>query len=535
VSGPTTSFSFYVSGEEAINFGPNYYALAGAVTIDTNGNVTGGEQDYNDAFGITSPEPSGDSITGGTLTVDGTTGQGTLTLITDNANVGVAGTETLGVQFVNANHALVMQFDGTATSSGSMDTQTLSSSPSGGFAFTLSGVDSAYTAVAFGGVFTVSGTSLSNGIADINDAGTVVLGSAFTGTFTTPDAFGRGQVTGINFAGVPLSINYYIVGPEVMRIIDVDAADSAVGSAFGQGTNATAASNAALGSSVLAMANNPWSSTYGALGQFATSNTTSDPASFSGVGDVDELDNNFFAQASAMSGQYSIASNGYGSLTITGGLGGSDVSALGIYMTDPNLNLNDPNNPSGGGGALLLDLDSVLTGGTGVVVPQTDSSAASFAGNYGVGWQSFNYFSNCGDCEFDMIAQGSMTAGALSLTGLVSDPFLTWGTADVTSSGNTFAGTPLPDSTNIGRYSMLSTNVPANSLNATIDSGVGTYDLIVYQASGGQLFWMEWDDTDFSGFTGPIEQQGSLAGLPAAKKPAIEKPAAKPTKNLKQW
>jgi len=534
VNGPITNFSFYLSGEEAINSGPNYYALAGAVTIDASGSVIGGEQDYNDALGITSPEPSGDSIIGGTLTVDGTSGQGTLTLITKDSNMGVGGAETFGVQFVNANHALIMQFDGTATSSGSMDTQTLSSSPSGGFAFTLSGVDSAYTAVAFGGVFTVSGTSLSNGLADINDAGTVVLGSPFTGTFTTADAFGRGQVTGINFGGVPLSINYYIVGPEVMRIIDVDAADSAVGSAFGQGTNATAASNAALGSSVLAMANNPWSSTYGALGQFTTSNTTSDPASFSGVGDVDELDINFFAQASAMSGQYSIASNGYGSLTITGGLGGSDVSALGIYMTDPNLNLNDPDNPSGGGGALALDLDSVLAGGTGVVVPQTDSSTVSFAGNYGVGWQSFNYFSSCGDCELDMIAQGSMTAGALSLTGLVSDPFLTWGTPDVTSSGDTFAGTPLPDPTNIGRYSMLSTNVPANSLDATIDGGVGTYDLIVYQASGGQLFWMEWDNTDFSGFTGPIEQQGSLAGLPATKKPAPKKPAAKP-KNLKHW
>ncbi|MFZ0137178.1 MAG: hypothetical protein WAK89_08975, partial [Candidatus Sulfotelmatobacter sp.] len=64
----TTPFAFYLSGQEEINDGPNYYALAGAVTIDSNGNVTAGEQDYNDAFGITSPEPSPDSITGGTLT-----------------------------------------------------------------------------------------------------------------------------------------------------------------------------------------------------------------------------------------------------------------------------------------------------------------------------------------------------------------------------------------------------------------------------------------------------------------------------------
>ena len=534
VSGTTTSLSFYLSGEEAINAGPNYYALAGAVTIDSSGSVLGGEQDYNDAFGITSPEPSGDSIIGGTLTVDGTTGQGTLTLITNNTNVGVAGAETLGVQFVNANHALIMQFDGTATSSGSMDTQSLTSAPSGGFAFTLSGVDSAYSPVGFGGVFSISGTTLSNGLSDVNDAGTISTDNPFSGTLSAADAYGRGTITGITFSGAALSITYYIVGPEVIRIIDVDATDSAVGSAFGQGANATAANNASLGSSVLALANNPWSSTYGALGQFTTSNTSSDPADFSGVGDVDELDNNVFAQASAMSGTYSIASNGYGSLTITGGLGGSDVNALGIYITDPNINLNDPNNPSGGGGAVVLDLDAFVAGGTGVLVPQTDASTASFTGNYGVGWQNFNYYNvNCPDCEFDMIAQGAMTAGALSLTGLVSDPFLTWGTPDMTSSGDTFTGTPLPDPANIGRYSMLSTNVPANSLDASIDGGVGTFDLIVYQASGGQLFWMEWDGTDVSGFSGLVEQQGSLAGLPATRKPAAKKPAIRSTKKLK--
>src|ERR1019366_2472908 len=111
----------------------------------------------NECFstGVTSPEPSGDTITGGTLTVDGT-GQGTLTLITDNAALGVSGTETLGVQFVNTNHALIVQFDGSATSSGSMDLQTLPSTLSGGYAFTLSGVDTSYNSVVAGGVFSIS-------------------------------------------------------------------------------------------------------------------------------------------------------------------------------------------------------------------------------------------------------------------------------------------------------------------------------------------------------------------------------------------
>jgi len=106
----TTSYTFYLSGLEAICGSGNFYALAGSVTIDASGNVLAGEQDYNDANGCTSPEPNGDTITGGTLTLD-TSGQGTLTLTTSNSTLGVGGTETLGVQFVNSSHALIIQFD----------------------------------------------------------------------------------------------------------------------------------------------------------------------------------------------------------------------------------------------------------------------------------------------------------------------------------------------------------------------------------------------------------------------------------------
>jgi hypothetical protein len=509
------NYSFYLSGMEAINGGPNFYALLGSVTIDANGNVLGGEQDYNDAFLLTSPEPSGDTITGGTLAVDSTTGQGTLTLITDNAALGVSGTETLGVQFVNTKHALIVQFDGSATSSGSMDLQTLPSTLSGGYALTLSGVDPGYYPIATGGVFSVSGTSLSNGIVDANDNGTVTTGTAFAATISAADSFGRGTITGVAFGGASVELNYYIVGPEVIRIIDVDTTDSAVGSAFGQGTNATAANNASLGSSVLAIANNPYSYEFGALGQFSTSNTSSNPADFSGVAEGNELDNGVLTPlASPISGTYSIPSTGYGSLTINnGGLG--DVSVLGIYMTDPNLNLNDPNNTTGGGGALVLDLDVVLAGGTGVLIPQTDTTLAD--GKYAAGWQDFNYFTGCGDCEFDMVSQGSVTGGALSLTGLVSDPFFTW-SAGATSVADTFSGTPLADGTNPGRYSMLSTNTTPNPLAVLINGVPGSFDLVLYQASGGQLFWLQYDTTNTSVFLGPLEQQGSLTGLSAARR-----------------
>src|SRR5208282_4605258 len=361
-----------------------FYALAGSVTVDGNGNVLGGEQDYNDGVGLQSPEPSGDTILPGTaaLTVDPTTGQGTLMLTTNNASLGVDGVETLGVQFVNTNHALIVQFDGSATSSGSMDTQTLSSALNdGSYAFTFSGVDSSfYASIVYGGVFSISGGgSALAGTVDVDDFGattTPTLGTPFTGSITAPDAFGRGTIT---IAALP-SLNYYVVGPEALRIIDVDTSDSGVGSVFGQGTGTFNPS--LLGSSVFGVESNSFGSLYAAAGMFTT-----DPASltFNGVADDNEFDNGVIVPRAPISGSYAVASNGYGNLTITAGDLG-DVSVLGIYMTDPLLNPNDPNNTTSGlGGALVADLDGSTLNGTGVLTPQIDTSTANFAGNYAFG------------------------------------------------------------------------------------------------------------------------------------------------------
>ena len=98
---------FYVHGlENSPNYGPGpvYYAVAGAVGFDLSGKILGGEQDYNDGSGFTSPgEPTTPDVinpTGSSMTVDTTTGTGTLVLdvSASNPNVGVAGIETFGVQ-----------------------------------------------------------------------------------------------------------------------------------------------------------------------------------------------------------------------------------------------------------------------------------------------------------------------------------------------------------------------------------------------------------------------------------------------------
>ncbi len=511
------NFSFYVSGLESVN-GPGFYALAGAVTLDGNGNVLGGEQDYNDGDGLTSPEPSPDTIfPGGALTVDPVTGQGTLTLTTNNTSLGASGVETFGVQFVNTNHALIVQFDGSATSSGSLDLQTLSSALNdGNYAFTLSGTDPALESIVFGGVFSISngGTALA-GTFDVDDAGaatTPTLGIAFTGTTTAPDAFGRGTISS---AALGISLNYYVVGPEAIRIIDVDGTDSGIGSAFGQGAGTF--DNTSLGSSVFGVESNSFGNLYAAAGMFTTN---SDSGTFTGVADDNEYDNDTIVPAASISGNYTVAANGYGSLTITpGDLG--DVSVLGIYLTDPLLNLNDPNDTTSGlGGALIADLDganpAAALNGTGVLIPQTDTSTAGFAGSYAFGAQTY-FTPNRPDetgWEFDFVGQGSVASGALTnANGLVSDPFAFFNATETDGTDTAkFTGTALPDPSNAGRYTLKVT------ISAAADPG--TFTTVIYQAGGGQLFWLDEQEDDASVFLGTFEQQGSLSALPTVRRPA---------------
>jgi hypothetical protein len=505
------NYSFYLSGQET---GELFYAVAGSVTIDPSGNVVAGEQDYNDGSGIASPQPSGDSITGGTLTVDGTTGQGTLTLVTNNASVGSAGTETLGVQFINNNHAQIIEYDSFATSSGSMDLQTLPSALDGGWAFALTGVSTGFQSgrrivqntEVNGGVFTISSGNLTNGAVDANNGGTVTMGTAFTGIVSAADSFGRGTITG---TGIATTLNYYVIGPEAMRIIDVDAGTSAVGSAFGQGAAAGNFSGASLTNCVFEVASNSLGFIYGADGMILPSAAA--PGAFTGVGDVNE--EGVIAAASPISGTYTIGSDGYGGLTITNA-GLEDVSVLGIYMTDPNLNLSDPNNNGSGlGGALVADLDTAVAG-TGYLVPQTDTTSTNMAGNYAFGGQVFDGGGvPTTGWEVDFLGQGTINVGSLVATGIANDPFLTL-SSNAEDTSVTYSGNLTPDNTNHGRYLMF----PPNDFDATLEA-VGSFHetVAVYEAYAGQLVWLAEGTTAV--FTGSLDQQ-AITSLPALREGA---------------
>ena len=525
------NFVFSASGEDSVGGVINYYAIAGALTVDSNGNVTAGEEDYNDAFGTTSPgEPDPDTIAaGGTLVVDPTTGLGTLTITSSYTSVGVSGVQTFAVQFVNPNHALITEFDGFATSSGSLDLQTVGAD--GNYAFAMSGVNPFYDSVDFGGVFTLTAGAIS-GVYDVNDADFgVSTGNALTASGAAPDAFGRSVVTGLTNPGwgTPVTLAAYPVGPEALRIIDVDTSadpgyDAAVGSAYGQGS--ATFDNTSLTAGVFAEIGQ-WSLTYATVGQFATDsagNVTS------GIADDNELDFAVQSFANDITGStYDLVGsgvNGYGSMSLTNN---NNVSLLGVYMVDPALNINDPNNTATDvGGALIVDLSSsgVTMGGMGVITPQTDTTSTDFSGNYAAGFQSFNYFelaSSCGDCELDMVGPFTMASGgALSSASIGvddSDPFGT--ISGVESTGDPYGpSSPLPVAA--GYFTMLGANVTPNPLNADIDGVIQPFDVDVFQASATTLYWINNDATDFSVFLGTLQAQSAIAKVRAAHRPATK-------------
>ncbi len=465
----TGTYTFFINGWDAGGFS---YSVAGSVVLDGAGNITGGEQDFFDTTGPTIV--TADPITAATAAVSvGDDGRGTITLTPTTA-----APETLSITVVNNNHALITEFDANATSAGSLDLQTVPTSvPTGGNAFAV--LDTA-DAFVFGGVVTSDGTALiTTGEGDDDLTGTADFDLALTGSFTAPDAAGRGTITIIDptFVSFPFTFAYYVVGPEAFRLIAIDGNTFAAGSMYGQGTAAGSYSAASLnGNFVFGQAGeeNVGIGFYSAAGQFATDATSAFTA---GVADVNEGDGAPVLAGDIATGTtYFVNADGYGGVALSGTT--TDTLAnFGVYLVDPALNVADPNSASGGGGAVMLDLD-VNNLGAGIVVPQT--SGASFVGNYAINQDgaaetstTFGFFDLIGQ----IVSDGTSTFAGL---GDFNDVNLTGQTAGVT-----LAGTFATDSANPGRA----------TAQLTVNGSSTPNSLTAYQASSALVLHVDVDSS----------------------------------------
>jgi hypothetical protein len=575
-----------LNGQYAIVLPPGNggWGVAGSVTLDGQGDVLGGEVDWESPCCGTGNIPViPTSTTGGSFYTLDATGHGTLSLDLEGDF------QTHGITATSSSHLVIAeedQFNGyTIGAVGSMDLQSAGptfsgSQVAGGYSFTLSGYSGAMGAnTSWGGIFTADGTAtptnsgnITGGIFDENagnngggtgyNSATGAAGLSFTGTYTAPDANGRGIITLSSSPDTPgpcgasplpacTQYAYYIVTPQVLRLVVITNAGNGgnSGSAFGQGSLATAANdtNAALSGGFVFSCfgfgdNNNGGDSSAAAGQFTTDgngNLTGGIMDFNVADGGTPVPTIATTDISLAGSTYSISGSPRGTLTTPSG------QIYNIYLTDPTLNLLDPNNTSGTGGALLLEADNPSApygNAIGVMIPQADAATATLAGTYAI---LLSNQSNLGCCSSDGGFSGDFivsttTPGTFSGEG----DFQGTGTNNATLITGPLSGTFVADESNPGRFTSTIYTTPCFPLyvpdpkaptpcgGAFNGSTEPPESLSFYLANSSQGFGVETDST--APVFGVVELQvnSSPAGA-AAKRRRANQQHSDPT-NLPQ-
>ncbi len=212
------NYVFTLSGIDVNGF--TFYA-AGVVTADGNGNITGGEGDWNDAStgyfestGIT-----------GTYSVDGD-GRGTL-------NITAPGVGTFGYAFairVGGNAGMNEIDNNVINATGLLEAQAAgATAPSGTFAFGYNGIDGLSNAFQSIGLFNLQNPTV-GGVQDLNFNGAITTNQTLTGSFSAIDGLGRGTGTFAASTGSSDMV-YYVVSNQRFRFVCPDANAFFLGSA----------------------------------------------------------------------------------------------------------------------------------------------------------------------------------------------------------------------------------------------------------------------------------------------------------------
>ncbi len=465
--------------------------FVGSINVDGNGNILGGIEDIISTIYRDQADPilatSMDPLS--SYSVDAS-GHGTMTVKTQNQ-------EKLDFRFIltSASHAVIIEVGG-EPGSGTLDLQSGSfaaSQISGGYSFTMEGVDAAIpptAKIAFGGVFSSDGQgNITSGTLDANVGGTVTS-QAFTGSmYATPDANGRGRFAVVPVPGITRSFTFYMVSSKVLRLFEDDGADLMGGSAYAQGATAATLSGKFV------FEHSGWSSTGRtvAAGKLTGNgiSTISGGVSDANLGGGPPTTPSL---AKPVSGTFAFALSLEGTLNLTDAAGSSTFN---IYMVDSTLNILDPSSSSSGGGALLLHTDANIIG-TGILLPQVISAPPAI-----VGIQALNLKNSIAAStpnELDLVGVVTSDGSGKFING-VADYDRSDSTNPVTVSGASFTGSFAADSVNPGRFTgSFSIPTPMGGY-PFIPPSATTLNVSFYQASGSQAFVIQTDNTaNISGF-----------------------------------
>jgi hypothetical protein len=217
----TGNYVFGFSGLGANIFGSNasFVTQVGSLSLDGAGGIGNGEMDVNDSLAIFT-----DISVSGNYSVSSNGGRGTALINS------AYGPQNFVFYVVDADNVKFVEIDGFPTAAGELIRQAAGpfslATLNGNYAFTLGGADNGAFPLASGGVFTADGAgALTSGLLDENQAGNLVLGSPFTGTYTLSSS-GRGEAT---FG--PFILAFYFGANGTIELTDISGGAVELGSA----------------------------------------------------------------------------------------------------------------------------------------------------------------------------------------------------------------------------------------------------------------------------------------------------------------
>jgi hypothetical protein len=220
------TYAFQTKGIDS-NLQP--YQLAGVIVLDGDGGITSGQQTLNYVFGSLTT-----AITQESTYFVGPDGRGTLTIKTSDQS-GQPVTEIFSLVVLSGSQALLAELDTPQSSAGTLDLQTSTAAPTGGYAFVVSGTDSTGIPTAFGGVINIDSPGNISGQGSLADQdynltlSTCPAPHGLSGTVSQPDPNPFGVVTfsltgpscfgSVQFTG-------YIVDATHINLIETDNSGS---------------------------------------------------------------------------------------------------------------------------------------------------------------------------------------------------------------------------------------------------------------------------------------------------------------------
>jgi len=480
VAPPSGSFSnsslngtyvFAVSGLDATG-AP--YSMAGTFTAGSGG-ISGGTIDINDPAEFSTPvaDAAISSSSSYSITVDGRA----QTKITVSGITG--GFPVLNLDFVlsTGSSGLVSEIDNFGTGTGTIDAQTANVTPSGQYAFSLSGAFGSGTLTAAGNFILGSGGAISSGLEDFNDnGGTIGTAETLTGSVVVSSS---APSTTLSTSSYPnLTFDVFPISSSHLKFIEMDTTATLSGDAFSQ--TSTAMPTGTLPFTLAGTAGTSATPFFAAGGFLVTD----------GNGNI----------TSSSSEDYNLG----GSLSPSG-----SVSFTGTYTASPagagryTLGLTSFNGGStyvaypSSGGVLLMDVDSganIVTTGA-AYGPQSSTASLNTGAGYGLNLagavvsggalQAFVYDTG----EFATASSGNtISSGAIDEGFLEPGPQL----------GSSY-GVPLTNGTYTapsgGRGSLTVTASSSNGNNTTLNGGL---NLIYYTVDGTTFPFIEYDSGQVS-------------------------------------